>query len=499
MKIVSPITFIDKLVKKNELGQDFRLMDHQREILRLAFAFDQHGRLPWDTIIYSCVKKSGKTTLNGALTLWWAFTQEPPNTLLCVANDLEQSLARVYSTLEGLIKYNPQLRAEAEVQTKTIYLDNGSTVSAISNDYAGAAGSNHGFVSYDELWGVVSENGRRLFEELCSVPTRRNSIRFITTYAGFTGESELLEDLYQKAVIEGERIHPELPIYANREARTFGYWDSEPRMPWQLGREGEQYYAAQRRTLRPATFARLHQNQWVSSESRFIEPQVYDQCVDPGLREDLTGNLFVGVDVGLKSDSTAIVAVKYDRFTDKLIVAGHRIWQPKPGEILDLGSTLEFFIRGLSQRAVIEKVMFDPSQAQRSMQILREGFIEVEELPQTEQNLSQATECLYDHLINRRLRIYPNEDLRSHILNASTKETERVFRLRKESQRKKIDAAVALSFAILAAVRSGRPAASTESGFTHRCENNLDPDFSGFGSDEPPPASGPGNAIRAER
>src|SRR6516162_9839708 len=131
MKIVSPITFIDKLVKKNELGQDFRLMDHQREILRLAFAFDQHGRLPWDTIIYSCVKKSGKTTLNGALTLWWAFTQEPPNTLLCVANDLEQSLARVYSTLEGLIKYNPQLRAEAEVQTKTIYLDNGSTVSAI--------------------------------------------------------------------------------------------------------------------------------------------------------------------------------------------------------------------------------------------------------------------------------------------------------------------------------------------------------------------------------
>ena len=26
-----PITFIDKLVKKNELGQPFKLMDHQRE------------------------------------------------------------------------------------------------------------------------------------------------------------------------------------------------------------------------------------------------------------------------------------------------------------------------------------------------------------------------------------------------------------------------------------------------------------------------------------
>jgi hypothetical protein len=60
-KSISPITFIDKLVKKNELGQPFKLMDHQREILRIAFTFDEHGRLPWDTVIYSCVKKSGKT------------------------------------------------------------------------------------------------------------------------------------------------------------------------------------------------------------------------------------------------------------------------------------------------------------------------------------------------------------------------------------------------------------------------------------------------------
>ena len=51
-------------------------MDHQREILRLAFAFDDDGRLPYDTVIFSCPKKSGKTTLNAALTLWWALTQE---------------------------------------------------------------------------------------------------------------------------------------------------------------------------------------------------------------------------------------------------------------------------------------------------------------------------------------------------------------------------------------------------------------------------------------
>ena len=76
MKIISPVTFIDRLITRNELGQPFTLMDHQREVLRLAFAFDENGRLPWDTILYSCIKKSGKTTLNGAVTLAWAFTQE---------------------------------------------------------------------------------------------------------------------------------------------------------------------------------------------------------------------------------------------------------------------------------------------------------------------------------------------------------------------------------------------------------------------------------------
>ena len=40
-KLMHPITFIDKLIKKNERGDTFRLMDHQREILRLAFDFER--------------------------------------------------------------------------------------------------------------------------------------------------------------------------------------------------------------------------------------------------------------------------------------------------------------------------------------------------------------------------------------------------------------------------------------------------------------------------
>jgi hypothetical protein len=331
-KPISPVVFIRKLIKKNELGQPFKLFPFQEEILNLAFAFDEAGKLPYDTILFSCPKKSGKTTLNAALTMYWAFTQEAPNECILVANDLEQSKARAFASCEGIITHNPELKAECEIQQKNIFLDNGTAITAISSDYESASGSNHGWVSYEEIWAVTSEKGRRLFEELTSVPTRKNSVKFIATYSGFEGESELLMDLYKKAVGkdehpdgQGERIHPDLPVYVNREARIFCYWDHEPRMPWQT----QSYYDSQRKTLRPATYLRLHRNQWVSSESRFIDEATYDACVSPG-RPDVSGSLFIGVDAAIRKDTLACVAVKYDKGSDRLVLADVKIWKPTP-------------------------------------------------------------------------------------------------------------------------------------------------------------------------
>jgi hypothetical protein len=99
--------FIDRYVKRNELGAPFALAAHQREVLRLMFAFDADGRLPYDTIIYSAIKKSGKTTINAAVTLWWALTQEAPNELKIAANDLEQSVSRVFKTIIGFAEVQP--------------------------------------------------------------------------------------------------------------------------------------------------------------------------------------------------------------------------------------------------------------------------------------------------------------------------------------------------------------------------------------------------------
>jgi phage terminase large subunit-like protein len=456
MNIISPLTVIDKLVKKNELGQPFSLTDEQREVLRLAFVFDNDGRLPWDTIIYSTVKKSGKTTINAAVTLAWGFTQEAPNEILILANDLEQTLARVYRTMEGIIQHNPELEREAEVQTKTIYLANGTTVTAISGDYQGAAGSNHGLISYDELWAYVTESSRRLWEELTPVPTRKNSIRFITTYAGFEGESALLMDLYKQGVGkdehpegQGERIHPDLPIYVNREARLFVYWDHEPRMPWQT----PQYYESQKKNLRPGTYLRLHENRWATAEETFITPEIWDPCVDHSHCPSITSreSLFVGIDIGIKHDNAARVAVRWDEIGEKLILVSHRIWKPTPTEPLDLESTVEQDLRHLNDQNYVVEFLADPYQFHRSISTLQAAGLPIQEFPKTPANTTLMGQTLFDLLIGKNLVLYPSDELRQQALNTVSIETPRGWRIAKETS-KKIDSIVALAVACCAAM-----------------------------------------------
>ena len=156
------VAFIDDELRLNELGHPLTLCPHQREVLRAAFPFQDNSRLPYDTTIYSCPKKGGKTTINAAVTLWWAFTQEPPNELLIVANDLEQAQGRVFRAVSGLLRHNPVFLRSAELQARQVLLSNGTTITAIAAEYAGAAGSNHGFTSWDEAWAYTSEAARRL-------------------------------------------------------------------------------------------------------------------------------------------------------------------------------------------------------------------------------------------------------------------------------------------------------------------------------------------------
>jgi phage terminase large subunit-like protein len=444
-----PVAFIDKFVHLNEKGQPWRLSRHQRRVLKAAFRWDAQGRLRMRTLLWGEMKKSGKTFLAGCLVLWWSFVT-PDTEVICCANDLEQSVGRVFKTIIKLLEYNPELGLSAKSRAADITLTNGTTITAIASDYKGAAGSRHSLVVFDELWGYTLEAAERLFEELTTIPTEQSGWMLVVTTAGWVGESIVLERLYKQG-LAGTRIDKELEIYKADE--LFMFWSHTPRQPWQTPK----YYAEQRRSLRRNTYDRLHGNKWVLGESDFLTPELWDPCVDPTHRPFLPSwgpskdsGEFVGVDLGLKSDNAAVVRVR--RRENRIVLAGYRVWKPSKQQPLDLESTVEQHLRTLHGQYDLRRIVVDPWQAARSIQTLMRAGLRIEEFPQTVANTTRMGQALYDLVKGRNLVLYEDAELRQQAMNTVAVEGPRGFRIAKEKASRKIDLIISLSMACVAAL-----------------------------------------------
>lgn len=441
----APVAFIDDMIPLNEKGKAWQLSRHQRRVLALAFRWDTNGRLLLRLLLWGEVKKSGKSFLGACLTLWWSFINADTEIILA-ANDLEQVTGRVFRTIVALCRHNPQLAASVTVRATEIQVSNGTLITAVASDYKGAAGSRHSLYVVDEPWGIMEERAVRFFEELTPPPTEENAWGLMTTTAGWVGESKLLEGIYERG-LTGERLDAELEVYRADDLVMF--WSHTPRQPWQTAR----YYAEQQRSLRPATFARLHRNEWVSAESVFITPELWDPCVDQDHRPLLPDGriaVVVGVDAGIKHDNAAVVVVARDG--DRVVLVQHRLWKPTFTAPLDLEATVEAYLSDLVMSYAVEVIYADPYQMHRSITTLQGVGVPITEYPQTAPNTTKMGQVLFDLLKGRTLVLYPDAELRQQALNTVAIETPRGFRIAKEKASKKIDSITALAMACCAAL-----------------------------------------------
>jgi phage terminase large subunit-like protein len=460
-------------------GNPIKFEPYQKQILDHCFSFDGNGKLPYQVIIYSCPKKSGKTTVNAIVMAYWSYNIEIPNELIVSANKKEQAVARAFRELKGFIQRNPVLSTEAaSITGNRINLNNGTIVTAIPVDYSGEAGANQGLVSHDELWGLVTELQRRLYDELTPVPTRINSIRFITTYAGFEGESALLEDLYHQIFDEQHNVKKEVsqplgqdfPAYAKGD--LFVYWDHKPRMPWQT----PEYYVSQKQQLRLNTYLRLHENRWVSSESSMFDMEKWDSCIDedhsPPL-PDKSIHLWVGVDASTKKDRSAVLSVFRDG--SKVKLGPKRFWQPTAADPMDLEETMESYLLELNKGYTLISVKYDPFQFHRSAMTLAKKGLPMVEYPQTTTNLTEIGQNIYDLVQYRNIILYPCKDLRFEATCAIGKETTRGVRIVKEKLSHKVDQIVSLAMAALDAAkeRDGLMPEFNRQRHTYKCERKA--------------------------
>jgi hypothetical protein len=447
--MLSPILFI-RTLNDPETGKPFILNAAEANFLRHAFRVGRDGRLLYPELVYSAPKKSGKTAFAALLLLYATLNFGRFGEGYALANDEEQAQGRVFLAARKIVEASPALARVAKCSERRIeFIEPRATITALASDYAGAAGSNPTISVFDELWAYTSERSRRLWDEMIPPPTRKLACRLTVTYAGFEGESELLEEIYNRGLRQPQ-IAPDL--YAGNGLLML--WSHQPVAPWQTAAWLDQM----RQQHRPNAYLRQIENRFVTSESTFVDMAWWDACTDDGLTPIVADKdlpIWVGVDASVKRDSTAVVAVTWDKEAQKVQLVFHRIFQPSVDAPLDFENTIEATIRELRKRFALREVRYDPYQMASVAQRLQRDGVRMTEYPQTVANLTASSTCLYELIKGRNLAVYPDADMRLSVSRAVALETSRGWRIAKEKASHKIDVVVALGMAAFGAVERG--------------------------------------------
>lgn len=454
-----------------ETDRPIALLPHQVSILN--YVFDPNNPYQYGgTIIYSTIKKSGKTAVAAMVGRWIAETWGRSNEVYAVANDQEQARGRIYQKIIDSIQMQAKNEAfEAKtlnigwkiIERQAEYTNNGSIVRALSSDYRGEAGSNPTATLWTELWGYTSEASRRLWEELTPVPTRRRSVRYVETYAGYEDESDLLISLYNLGLEGRQLTHDDIdwpfsdrpPIWINERANVFMYWDTGPaarRMPWQ----DDAYYAKQEATLRPAAFERLHNNYWTTSTESFLPVEWWsaNRTMVPALPSDTP--VVMSVDASVSSDCTGITIVSRNpaKDTDPML-RDYRVWYPPKGGTINLAD-VETFIRDFCSAHNVVQMTYDAYQLHKMATDLRQdGIVWAKPFSQSAQR-EIADYQLYTLIRDRRMPHNAGTEFEEHIRHAAAKTNKNEdnrLRIVKKAAAMKIDLVVCLSMATFETLR----------------------------------------------
>lgn len=449
--IADPVAWIRANFYIPETNAPIDLYPSQELPLREALRTDESGSFVYSTVLWSAIKKSAKSSIAAAVGMWFAW-RKPFSSIKVLGNDVKQAQSRTYEYMRRAVLLRPDWRDAVRVTGYKMYLPNDSVIEAIPVDPTGEAGGNDDLVLYTELWGWKSQKHQQMWTESTLSPTKYGkSIRWCESYAGYAGESPILEQLYESGVKHGRVIDAENEMYADDAARLFALWNTKPNLPWQT----PAYYAQEAASLTPTEYARVHQNQWGTSTTPFVPIEWWDAC-----RADVPPispyqNMVVAMDAATSNDCFGIVAVT--RIGEQIQIRYARKWTPPSGGKLDFSNpadpndfnTPEGYLRWLIKMHNVVVVTFDPYQLHdMASRLRREGLGYFREFNQGMERLI-GDKQLYDLIRDRRI-VHDGlfGDLREHVLNANRKESDGdKLRIIKRAETMKIDLAVALAMA----------------------------------------------------
>ena len=425
--------------------------------LREALAVDD-GLFRYSTVVWSSLKKSFKSSIAAAVALWMAW-QNPYSTIRIIANDLKGADSRVFYYIRRSLELNKTMGMQARPVNNKITLSNHSTIEAIPIDPKGEAGGGDDLVVYSELWGWNSKAAQKMWSETTLSPMKYGkSLRFCETYAGESGESKILEELYDRGVTNGICIDAENEFYRND--RLFVIWNTKPTTPFQT----PEYYAQESANLLEGEYNRFHRNQWGSSSSSYIPSEWWQACRHELPVYEKLEPWVVALDAAVSGDCFGLVATT--RRNGIVIVRHVRKWTPPPGGQIMYNAPIGTppaqdespagELRRICDRHSVVKVIYDPFQLHSFCSQMKEELIVFFEAFSQSTKRLQSDKALRDMIRERKIWHDGNPDLTEHLTNANAKsEGDDRIRIIKRKESLKIDLAVCLSMSAYEAERMG--------------------------------------------
>jgi phage terminase large subunit-like protein len=256
----------------------------------------------------------------------------------------------------------------------------------------------------------------------------------VESYAGFSDDPGVLWDLFVTGTQEGYRHpdFPDLPVYVNPTANMLCYWDSGDaarRMPWQMGPDGDAYYAAQAATLLPSEYDRVHRNIWSTSVEKAIYIENWDACKEQLPEMDAKTPCVISADASVSGDCSAMVLMTWhptkrpptDAPRDVYVaIRGVRIWTPPKGGQINLEDTITKTMYEWCDRYNVVEVCYDRYQLHDIMTRAKRSGIRCYDFGQTVERYL-ADKSFKDAVLRRRIAHSGHLELRQHVDHAAAK------------------------------------------------------------------------------
>jgi phage terminase large subunit-like protein len=395
---------------------------------------------------------NGKSSLGGALATWALYDDDATGApqVPIVATTITQAIRSCYGVALSMIRNEPELLGRSLIYTGisqprvVVPYDDGEMF-PISNDPDGLLGLDPSLAIVDEMGFQSIESWDHL--RLASGKRQRSLTLGLGTpgldreNAMYHLRSIVAEGGPQRGVVYHE--HAAAPDCAIADRRAWRIANPALRSGFLRASALETDLA-----ITPETHFRIFRlgqwyeggvDSWLGDDARTR----WEALTSPW---DFTDGAptWVGVDVGIKHDSSAVVALQERE--DGRYHAIARVWAPQPDRPVDVTDVMQY-LRELCQRYAVAAISFDPRFFDVPAKYLHDEGLPMIEVPQSPERMTKAIGGLYEAIMHDQVTHDGDAVFSTHVLNAVPRYNERGFTLAKSKSRGHIDAVIALALA----------------------------------------------------